>query len=437
MLAPILVLLVLFVLNGVLAMSELAMMTSRTSRLQQSASRGSQGAATALALARQPTRFLSTVQVAITFIGILAGALGENQLSAPLEQWISNLFPVLASKANIISLTLVVVAIGYFSLVLGELVPKRVALAYPETVATLIARPVHWLSFIAAIPVRVLSASTDAILALLRVHERTHDDVSEDDVRALLARAASTGVFTPQEHALFQRVFRLDDVTVRDLMVPRTDIMWIDRDATSDYMQVLIGTSPHSHFPVCDGSLDKLIGVVHIKDLISYGLLAGKEFNVATVAQQPVFVPETLSGLRLLEQFQERRTHVAFVVDEHGGTQGLITLNDVLRALVGDVSRAGQTAPPSAVRRQDGSWLMDGMMPLHEMVTTLGLPAAAESELPTDVSTVAGLVLSLMGRIPGRGERTQWQGYQFEVVDLDGPRIDQVLVSQLPSRPEV
>jgi len=426
MLISILMLAALIVVNGILAMSELAVMTSRPSRLQRSARAGGRGAAAALALAREPTRFLSTVQVGITLIGIMAGAFGESALSGRLEPIVARV-PALAPYANMIALVLVVLVIGYFSLVVGELVPKRIALAHPEVVASAISRPLNALSIIAALPVRVLSVSTEAVLRTLRIRSHGRDDVSEDDVRALLARAASTGIFTPQEQKLFQRTMRTGDLAVRDLMVSRTDIVWIDENESIDAVRVLVGTSPYSHFPVCAGGLDKLVGVVHIKDLIAYGLLAGTDFKVTAVAQKPVFVPETMPALRLLDQFQSTKVHMAFVVDEYGGTLGLLTLNDITAAIVGDISRRGEDAPPGMKRREDGSWLVDGRLALHELVVGLDLPR--EAELP-DVSTAAGLVTTLLGHIPAEGESLTWQGYTVEVLDMDATRVDKLLVKR-------
>lgn len=427
MLVAVIALVVLLLFNGLCAMAELAMMTSRQSRLQQAAAKGSKGALAALALARQPTKFLSTVQVAITLIGILAGAFGENRLSGPVQEWIASTFPIVAKQSDTIALVTVVLLITYFSLVFGELVPKRIALAYPEAVATTISRPLSVLSFVAALPVKVLSWSTDALLTLLQIRPSTSDDVSEDDVRSLVSRAATTGVFTPQEHKLFQRVFRMGDLTVRDLMVPRPEIVWIDRGTPTEALKVLVGTSPYSHFPIGDGDLDKLIGVVHIKDLIAYGLLMEQDFDVSAVLQKPIFVPESMPVLKLLDQFQQSKNHVAFVVNEYGGTQGLITLNDVLSALVGDVSRKGEQAAPRAVKREDGSVLVDGRMAMHDLVALLNLSAEAASVLP-DVSTAGGLVLALFGRIPEEGEKVEWLNRVIEVVDLDGTRIDKVLI---------
>lgn len=425
MLAPILILAFLLVLNGVFAMSELAMMTSRQSRLAQSARAGNRGTAMAVSLAREPTRFLSTVQVGITLIGILAGAFGENALSGKLEPLVACV-PVLEPYADTVALAIVVLLITYFSLVVGELVPKRIALAHPELIASTISRPLNLLSLIAAWPVKVLTVSTDLLLTLLQIKSQKGDDVSEDDVKSLISRAASTGIFTPQELKLFQRTMRAGDLVVRDLMVARTDIIWIDENESIDVVRVLVGTSPYSHFPICRERLDTVIGVVHIKDLIAFGLIAGRDFKVTAVAQKPLFVPESMPALRLLDQFQQTKNHFAFVVDEYGGTLGMLTLNDVTRAIVGDVSRTGDPAQASISRRDDGSWLIDGRLPLHELTGALSIGADDAEPLP-DVSTVAGLITALLGHIPAEGESLVWRGIRFEVLDMDGPRIDKVL----------
>lgn len=431
MLTAIVVLGVLILLNGVLAMSELAMMTARRSRLQQAVARGSKGAATALALAREPTRFLSTVQVGITLIGILSGAFAEDAISSRIQAQIAAM-PALAPYSDALSLVVVVLVITYFSLVLGELVPKRIALAFPERVASTIARPLAGLAVVAAWPVKLLSASTHLVVRALRIPAREADDVSEEDVRALVARAASTGVFTRQEQALFQRTMQVGDLTVRDLMVPRTEVVWIEEGTPAEDVRVLVGTSPYSHFPVCRGSVDNLVGVVHLKDLITYGLLAGHGFNVSEVARQPLFVPATMPALRMMDEFRRTRVHIAFVVDEYGGTLGLLTLNDVLSALIGDIARRGEEPRPQAAQRADGSWLMDGRMPVHDALSLLAVPAESGADR-TDASTVAGLVLALLGHIPCEGEYADWNGWRFEVVDMDGARIDKVLATRVHS----
>jgi putative hemolysin len=419
---------VLLVLNGILAMAELAVMTSRTSRLQLAARAGSKGAAKALLLAREPTRFLSTVQVGITLIGIFAGAFGENSLAGRLEPHVARI-PALEPHADLVALVTVVLGIAYLSLVFGELLPKRIALAHPEAIASLISRPLSALATVTALPVRILTWSTDGLLRLIRIGPPASEDVSEDDVRNLMARAAGTGIFTPQELQLFHRTMRAGDLVVRDLMVPRNSIVWIDANEPTDSVRVLVGTSPFSHFPVCDGDLDRIVGIVHVKDLISYGLIMGKEFPVTAVAQPPTFVPETMPALRLLDQFRASRNHLAFVVDEYGGTQGMLTLNDLTRAIIGDVGRTGEPAGPTMTRRDERSWLVDGRLPVHEFVVGLGLDPSVEAELP-DASTVAGLFTEILGRIAREGERVDWRGFTIEVVDMDGLRVDKLIVAR-------
>jgi putative hemolysin len=324
----------------------------------------------------------------------------------------------------------VVALLTYLSLVFGELIPKRVAMAYPESVAALIA-PVLWvMSSAAAWPVKLLSASTDSMLRALRLRQKA-DEVNEEDVRAIVARATSSGVFDPIEHRIFERALRVGDMTAKSLMVPRSQITWIDESMPAEDVRVLIGTAPFSHFPVCGGTIDRLRGVVHVKDLISYGLLAGSDFKVSAVMQPPVYVPDTMPALRLLELFQANRTRIAFVVDEHGGLEGLATANDVIQAILGDLSRGGEDEQPAAVRRDDGSWLIDGRLPLPDVLATLGIARDAPDELP-EVATAAGLVTALLGDLPTTGDHVDWHGWRFEVVDLDGRRVDKLLVSRLP-----
>lgn len=433
MVTAIVVLLILFLLNGICAMSEMAMMTSRQSRLQAASKKGSKGAATALALSKEPTRFLSTVQVCITLIGILAGAYGEKELSTTIQNKLVS-FDVPESWAGMFATTLVVLSITYLSLVLGELVPKRIALAYPEAVASSISRPLNSLSFIMAIPVKILTVSTEAILNIVRIKADSRDDVSEEDVQALMARAASTGVFTPQEHELFKRTVRVGDLRVSDLMVPQASIVWIDATSTIDEVRILVGTSPYSHFPVCRETFSNLLGVVHIKDLISYGLLSGTDFKVEEVAQKPLFVPESMPVLKMLDQFQKTKNHVAFIVDEYGTTVGLLTLNDVVTAIVGDVSRQGDGSPQKAIRREDGSWLIEGRQLLHDLLPTLEIALQQDEELP-DATTTAGLILELLGHLPHEGEYVSWKGWRLEVVDMDGTRIDRVLATKTVENP--
>ncbi len=424
-----LILLGLLVINGILAASELAVMTSRPSRLAGLARRGNARARQAIKLSQDSTRFLSTVQVGVTAISILSGAYCERAFAGPLQAWLErqDMEPETASVA---AFAIVVASITYVSLVLGELIPKRLALAHPEPMAMFIAPIISALAWLLHPLVKVLSVSTNAVVKLLGIRPKA-DDVSEEDVKALVARAASTGVFDPMEHKLVERAMRIGDITVRSLMVPRTQITWIEESMPAEDVRVLIGTAPFSHFPVCSGSMDNLKGVVHVKDLISYGLLAGTEFTVSTVAQAPIYVPESMPALKLLELFQRNRTRVAFVVDEHGSLEGLVTVNDIVQALVGDLSRMGEEEAPCATRRADGSYLLDGRLPVADVLAVLELPPDAADELP-DMATAAGFITALTGVLPATGQRVTWRGWELEVVDMDGQRVDKILATRRP-----
>ena len=418
-------------LNGVFAMTELAMMTSRHSRLRAAADRGSRGAAEALKLAAEPTRLLSTVQVGITLIGILAGAYGEKSLASGLRQLLARA-PVLAPYAEVASLVIVVLGITYLSLVVGELVPKRLALAYPEAVATLISRPLAALSWVMAAPVKVLTVSTDFVARLLQVRAPAGHDVSVDDVRAMAARATEVGTFDAAHSDILQGALGLGDLTARDLMVPRPGVVCIDVGTRGTDLRTLIGTSPYSHFPVCRGGLDSLVGVVHIKSLIAHGLIAGDDFDVASVAQPALYVPETMSAGRLLETLRGGRTHMAIVTDEHGTAAGVVTLNDITSAVLGNMPRHGETVEEDVIERNDGSLLISGRFPAARLPARLGLPDSA-LDASGGVSTVAGVVMTSLGRLPRTGEQTEWHGWRLEVVDMDGNRVDRVLASRAPT----
>ncbi len=430
MIIPIAILATLIVLHAFVAASELAIMTSRPTRLQAMADRGVRGARHALLLSRDSSRMLSTVHLIMTMTAIVEGAYGERMLAHELESWLHE-WPALEKHAETISFIVVITALSYLLLVIGELVPKQLGIAHPERVATLTAPGLWFMSRLAGIPVRILAASTDGLCKMLGIRPRS-EDVSEEDVKAMVAQGTSAGIFDPIEQGIFERALRVGDMTARSLMVPRRQITWIDEAMPAEDVRVLVGTAPFSHFPVCRGSIDRLAGVVHVKDLIAYGLLAGADFKVSAVMQEPVYVPETMPALKLLDLFQRARTRIAFVVDEHGGLEGLVTANDLVQAIVGDLTRAGEEELPGATRRDDGSWLVDGRMPTPELLQTLRLEPTAADDLP-DVATAAGLVMVLLGKLPGTGDHVDWQGWRFEVVDLDGTRLDKLLVSPCPA----
>ncbi len=426
----ILVILALILLNAVLVSAELAVLSSRKIRLSQAAEKGSRGAAKALALAEDPTRFLSTVQVGITLIAILLGAFGEASIAGDLEARIKTV-AVLEDYAHPIALAIVVVSITVVSIVVGELIPKRLAIAFPERIASFTARPLWLVAKVGSPVVSLLSGSTSIILRLFGLKETGgRDDLSEEELRALLKAGTRTGVIHAQEHELLDRVFRLGDLRVKSLMVPRADVHFIDVDATKNQVKIAVATSPHSHFPVCQGSLDKLVGVVHVKDLVKHGMIAGEDVNLSEIAQSPLFVPEAMPALTLLDRFAETRRHIAFVVDEFGGVEGLVTLNDIVERIIGSVVTADDDDPAQITPRADGTVLVDGLLPLQDLFHYFDIDPGEDHDFD-DISTAAGFVVALLGRVPRTGDSLDRFGHRFEVVDMDRRRIDKLLVTAL------
>ncbi len=424
----------LVLINAAFAMSEIALVSVRKIRLEQEAARGDRRAAMALALSSNPTRFLSIVQVGITLIGILAGAIGEQTLADDVSESISGI-SVLAPFADGLAIVIVVLAIGYFSLIFGELVPKRMAMTRPEAFAKFFAPPMLVISVVAAPLIKLLTLSTDLVLWLLRVSPPATESVSEEDVKAMIEKGTEEGVFEESEQAIVQRVFRLGDLPVGALMVPRSEIVWLNESESADRIRVVVATEPFSHFPVCRKGLDDIVGVVHVKDMVRNGLIVGGDIRLAELVEDPIFVPATTPALRVLDGFRESRNHVAFVVDEYGVLKGLVTLNDLLQAIVGDLSREGEPEAPSAIARGDGTWLVDGRLTIRGMLDALEIELD-DDDLPSDVHTVGGLVLSSLGRGPATGEIASWRELTLEVVDMDGQRVDKVLVSRVaPGEP--
>lgn len=426
------ILLVLILINGVFAMSEMAVVASRRSRLAIAAAGGHRGAAVALALAESPTRFLSTVQTGITLIGIFAGAFGEAALADDLAGVLARV-PWLAGMADALATIIVVLCITYLSLVLGELVPKRIALNRPEQIASAVSRPMKWLAHIAAPAVILLSASTDLLVRLFRSHPSDDQAVTQEEIEAMLVQGAATGVLEPQEHKIVERVFRLADQRTTSHMTPRTDIVWLDADASAERIRIVIATESHSHFPVCEGSLDKLLGFVHVKDLVKNGLVTGA-IELRPLVRSPLFVPESSPALSVLELFREQGVHIAFVLDEYGALEGLVTLGDIMEGIVGQIARTGEETEPHAIRRDEHSWLLDGMLAVDELRQIMEadeLPKQQES----GYQTVGGLVMAMLGRIPSAGDAFTWRHYRFEVMDMDRQRVDKVLLTIEPEQP--
>jgi putative hemolysin len=425
-------LLLLIVLNGLFAMSEIALVTAKRSRLQKLASEGDKSAEVALKLSHQPTRFLSTVQIGITSIGILSGIVGEGALAMPLSLWLSSM-GMDSEISGILSMVLIVVIITYTTIVIGELVPKRIGQFNPEGVARIVSRPMLALAAITRPFVRLLSVSTDAILRLLGKNPQALPRVTEEEIHAMLEEGSEAGIIEQQEHEMVRNVFRLDDRQLGTLMVPRADIVFLDIARPLEENIDRVTGSEHSRFPVCRRGLQQLLGVVNAKQLLAQTLKGGLTDFTANL-QPCVFVPETLTGMELLEHFRMSGTQMVFVVDEYGEIQGLVTLQDLLEAVTGEfVPRNLEDS--WAVEREDGSWLLDGMIPVPELKDTLDLKSVPEEDKGL-YHTLSGLLMWLLGRMPVTGDVTEWEGWQLEVVDLDGKRIDKVLASPLATRPE-
>ncbi len=421
----------LTLLNGVFAMSELALASSRKSRLSAMAQEGDHGAAKALALMEQPTQFLSTVQVGITSIGVLNGIVGEAAFSAGLAAWIIG-FGVSAKAAGIAATAIVVAVITFITIIFGELVPKRIGQLHAETVARLMALPMAWLARAAGPFVKLLSASTQAVLKLLRIDTSRERTITEEELAHNLEEGVDAGVIAHQERQMVQNVFHLDDRNLTSMMLPRPDIEWLDASLRPQAaLAEAARGGAHSWYPVCRGSLDEVVGVVSVATLLAVDPQDNR--SIEAHAKPAAFLPETLTGMELLEQFRAQSARMVFVVDEYGVLQGLLTPHDLLEAITGELQPVLQ-AEAWATPREDGSWLLDGLMPVSELRARLEI-----RELPDEdrglYNTLAGLLLAVSGHLPVVGERIECAGWVFEVVDLDGRRIDKVLASRAVPAP--
>lgn len=426
----ILFLLVLFIANGLFAMSEISVVSARKARLQQNADAGDVGAQAALALIDNPGRFLSTVQVGITLIATVSGAFGGAALSSRLAPVIEPLPIIGGGSAEPIAFVIVVIVITYLSLIIGELVPKRIGFSNPERIAARVAGPMTTLSRITAPVISALEVSSSTLIHLLRLREDEEPPVTESEIAVLLDQGTEAGVFVEAERDLIGRIFELGDQRAVNLMTPRPEVTWLDLEDSFDVNRELIVTSHRSILPVAMSSLDDIRGVVRAKDILA-GIQAGEERSLESYLRPVEFVPEGLPALRLLETFKRAADPIAIVVDEYGGTQGLVALHDVLEAIVGDIGdEEGEVNDPEAVQRPDGSWLLDGMIAADRFTDLLGLPDIPLEE-EGDYNTLSGFVMERTGRIPTVGEQFAWQGWQFEVIDMNGNRVDKVL-----ARPE-
>jgi len=417
------ILFVLVIFNGLLALSELAVVSSRRARLENLAGKGDRGARVALQLMADPGRFLSSVQIGITLVGILAGAFGGATLAARLGRWLDTLAGVAPNGENA-GFFIVVIGVTYLTLIVGELVPKRIALANPERIAIRVARPMKLLAQITSPAVWLLKVSTEAVLTVLGLGNVRRQPITEEELKSIIEEGTQAGVFVPEERQMIEGVLRLSDRQVRGVMTPRTELFWIDADDTAESIGDLLKETQHSRILVCDGTVDHPIGIAHAKDLSS-AIAGGGKINVRRLMSPPLIVPESMPVLRLLDRFRRDRIHTAVAVDEYGTTQGIVTPTDVLEAIAGALPEQGEAVEPTFVVRDDGSWLVDGMMPLDEFEDRTGI---RDMEGDGSFHTMAGFVLHELGRLPTTGERFEYRGFRFEVLDLDGRRIDKIAV---------
>lgn len=421
-----LLILLLVTANGVFALSEIALVSARRARLQQRAEQGDPGAQAALDLAREPTRFLSTVQIGITLVGILAGAFGGATLAEALAEQLARV-PALAPYAEALALAAVVVLVTYLSLVIGELAPKRLALNNPEQVAARVARPMAALSRLASPLVRALSVSTDVLLALLRVRPATDPPVSAEEIKILIEQGATSGVFEPTEQDIVESALFIGERRVGAAMTPRIDIEWVDLDRPLEAIRDQVLNSSHSYFPASRGSLDDVSAVLRGRDLLAQ-LVQGEPLDWAALLREPLFVPESQTVLDLVQLLKQTGQPLALIIDEYGGLQGMLTPTDLLEALIGEIQQPGQAPEPEAVQREDGSWLLDGRLQVSKLKELLGL-----RELPQEgeagYDTLGGFVMVVLGEIPSVGQQFEHAGQTFAIVDMDGHRVDRVLVT--------
>ena len=424
----IVIVLLLLVANGVFAMSEIAVVAARKVRLAQRAEAGDRRAQRALELANAPSQFLSTVQVGISLVGVLAGAYGGATIAKALEPPIASV-PLLAPYAEAIALGIVVAAITYLSLIIGELVPKRIALTNPETIASWVAAPMSAISRAAAPLVWLLTASTNLILRIFGIKGEDETHLTEDEIRAVVSQGVESGALEQTEEALVQRVFRLADQRVASILTPRIDIEWVDVDAPPEKIREFLASHRHSQFVVCAGTLDNVVGTVRAADLLPV-VAAGRPARLREVMSEPLFVPDSTEVFKLLEVFRDSHRHAAMVLDEFGAVEGIVTVTDLLEAFVGHIPT--EPAQRAMVARPDGSWLVDAATGVGEVFGQLGL-GLPEGEAGT-YHTLGGFVLARLGRIPDETDAFEWSGMRFEVLDMDGRRIDKVLVTPTPGR---
>ena len=422
----VLFIILLILANGIFALSEIAVVSSRRSGLQQRRDEGDRGAAAALEMVESPGHFLSTVQLGITLIGTLAGAYGgatiAEELSLALRAW-----PAVAAYSDALSLALVVAAITYLSIVLGELFPKRLALSNPERIASIIAPSMRAFSSLARPLVLVLNASTELLLSIFGVKHGQPPAITEEEIRILIDQGTTAGVIEEEEQDIVERVFYLGDQKTEAIMTPRGEIVWLDIDDTPEDIGAKMTSEPYSIFPVCQGRLDRVVGIIQSKDVLS-GSMSSHKVELHKSLLPPLFVPESMPALKVLERFKITGIHLAIVVDEYGSVRGIVTLTDILEALVGDIPHIEELQEPHIMRREDGTWLVDGAVPIQELKEALDVerfPREGEGLY----QTAGGLLMTCLEKVPATGEYFQWEDYRFEVVDMDGQRVDKLLIT--------
>ena len=426
------ILFTLILLNGLFAMSEIALVTARKARLQKHIDEGDKGAIAAIELGQDPTRFLSTIQIGITSIGILNGIVGEAVLAKPVAAWLRGL-GVQSPASDYAATALVVISITYFSIVLGELVPKRLGQMGPEAVARRVARPMHWLATITKPFVKLLSGSTHLVLRIFGLHNVEAPAVTEEEIHAMLVEGSDAGVIEQHEHTMLRNVFRLDDRQLGSLMVPRGDIVALDPDVSWEDNLKRVEESEHARYPVARHGLQEILGVTSARQLLKKAL-HHEVPDLRSDLQAPVYVPETLTGMELLENFRSTGSMLAFVVDEYGEVLGMVTLRDLMEVITGEF-KPRNVEDAWAIRREDGTWLLDGLIPIPELKDRLELRNVPEEDKGR-YHTLSGLVMLLLGRVPDTADYVEWEGWRLEVMDMDGKRIDKVLATEMPKASE-
>lgn len=422
--------LILILINGFFSMAELALISSRKVRLEQRAEEGDKGAKAALDLLKSSSRLLSAVQIGITLVGIFTGALGGATLADRLTAWFSGL-PWLAPYAAGISIVLVVLLTTYFSLVLGELMPKRLAMNNPEKIAGRVAGFMKFLSRLLSPVVHLLSASTDFGLKLIGMADSKEPPITEDEIKGLIEQGAQVGVFGAAEQDMVEGVFRLNDRSVNAIMTPRTEIEWLDANDSPEQLLQQVMASSHSRFPVAATSLDNVVGTLNAKDLLEK-FISNTPVNILDMVSKPLFVPENLPAMRVLEMMREGGVHEVMVIDEYGGLLGMVTLFDVLESIVGEIPSADEEEDSEIIEREDGSFLLDGLLPIDQLKELIDVDALPEEE-KVGYQTVGGFVMNQLGTIPSPGQHFHWMNFRFEIMDMDDRRVDKVLLSKYDS----